>query len=69
MPASEPRLYYWEERNERRATLVFDSGYRDNGQPMGFIYVYELNHSRPASELADEISALGTPTLQWRLVR
>jgi hypothetical protein len=69
MAAPEPTLYYWEEKGERIATLAFDPGYKDDGEPIGFIYVYKLDRSRPARELADEIRALGPPNLKWRLMR
>lgn len=65
----DPTLYYWEERKHRKATLIFDSGYRNNGDALGFIYVYELDRSRPATELGDELTKLGEPNLKWRLTR
>ncbi len=66
---NKPTLYYWEERKGRRATLIFDSGYSDNDHPIGFIHIYELDHSRSANELREEIKTLGTPDLKWQLIR
>jgi len=62
-------LYFWPEAKNRKATLVFDSGYGTEAEPIGNSYVYQLTESVPSDQLQEVIRQLGTPNLTWRLLR
>lgn len=64
----QPQLYFYEAKENREATLVYDSGYTDpNGEPTGFYYRYELTESGPAADLKEVLNSLGSPSRSWRL--
>lgn len=69
MTERQPRLYWWPGNKRRKAALVFDPGYSQDQDMMGFFYVYELKEERGAADLADELRKRGTPAMTWKLER
>ncbi len=61
MPKAKPMLYYWPKAKGRKATLILDSGYMEDGKPTGAFYVYRLERACRRSELPRMMSALGEP--------
>ena len=48
-------LYWWPGNNRRKPVLLFDPGYSQDQDMMGFFYVYELKEERGRADLADEL--------------
>lgn len=61
MEKRETRVYYFEEKVDRKAILVFDAGHEG-----GDIYIYEHKETLPASELKNLLRELGHH-ISWRL--
>jgi hypothetical protein len=62
-----PRLYYFPETRDRKAVLIFDSGYSDeNGKRIGNIHIYELKETLPASQVIEQVKKYGH-YLDWYL--
>jgi hypothetical protein len=52
-------LYYWPAVKGRKATLILDSGYVEDGKTAGAFYVYRLERAYRRSELSHIMAALG----------
>lgn len=61
MERREPRVYYFAEREDQKAILIFDAGHTG-----GDIYIYEHKETLPASELKNLLTKLGH-CISWRI--
>lgn len=65
--SQKPRLYYFPETSDRKAILIFDSGYSGaDGKRIGYIHIYEHKESYAASQVDEQISKYGH-CLDWYL--
>lgn len=49
-----PRVYWFKGKKGQKDILLFDAGHE-----LGFVYVYELKESLPASQLENQIQKYG----------
>jgi len=58
-----PQVYWFKGNKKRKDILIFDAG-----AELGFIHVYELKESLPATELKNQIEKYGFP-MTWGITR
>ena len=67
MENRQPRLYWYPGNRRRKDILVFDPGYSQDQEMMGFYYVYGVREERGAADLEDELKQRGVPAMTWIL--